>query len=208
MGNDLIDNPVAFAVENEDICQPATREKSGGFGGLVSQSECLVENPTSAGLESEAENRENQKLAKNYALSVLARREHTEKEIFNKLYRKFPDFDPILFNSLISELVGAGYLSEQRFCESYIRSRINKGFGCDRIEKELKEKGLSSSLVFSYLEEYQNQSIDEYSNVYRVWRKKFKIEPLTFRDRVKQSNFLRYRGFSAGEIDKLFGFLV
>ena len=73
--------------------------------------------------------------AYNYAVSLLSRREHTVKEITEKLKRKgYGQFCEKVTDRLISE----GYLSDERFAKLYVRELINlKGYGKRRIRDEL-----------------------------------------------------------------------
>jgi len=82
---------------------------------------------------------------------LLAMREHSVKEITNKLFDKSEASDTIY--AVVDELLEKKYLSDERFAESYIRARGNRGFGPVKIKAELKQKGVSSSLIQDYLDE-------------------------------------------------------
>ena len=58
------------------------------------------------------------------AVSLLAMREHTEKEIREKLSAR--SFSPEDIDSAIGRLRREGLLSEERFAEVFIRSRLRK----------------------------------------------------------------------------------
>ena len=75
------------------------------------------------------------------ALASLCMREHSIKEITDKLTRKEYQQDSI--EIVIKECLGDNYLNDQRFAEIYWRSRARKGFGPNKIAVELKQKGIS-----------------------------------------------------------------
>jgi len=137
---------------------------------------------------------------RNFALSLLARREHSEKELLTKIRRKGIASEMEL-SETVETLKQEGYLSDQRFAESYVRSRSSRGFGRDKIELELREKGVSYDVISSALDVLEN---DWPSLIFDVWRKKFYAAPQQFSEKVKQHNFLRYRGFRSEDIEGLY----
>ena len=89
--------------------------------------------------------------AYNYAVSLLSRREHTVKEITEKLTRKgYGQFSEKTTDRLITE----GYLSDERFARLYVNELINlKSYGRRRIKDELYRKGISRDIANIALEE-------------------------------------------------------
>ena len=83
--------------------------------------------------------------AYNYAVSLLSRREHTVKEITDKLNRKgYGQFAEKITERLALE----GYLSDERFAGLYVRELLNyKGYGRRRIKDELLRKGISKEIA-------------------------------------------------------------
>jgi regulatory protein len=71
----------------------------------------------------------------NKALSYLARREHSTKELRIKLAQHCAD--PTLIQDVLAKLESKGYLNQQRFIESRIRHRLRQGYGALRIKQEL-----------------------------------------------------------------------
>ena len=63
----------------------------------------------------------------NKALDIISRREHSSKEVIEKLARKFTSED--LINSTIEKLISNNLINDTRFAEMYVRSRKKKGFG-------------------------------------------------------------------------------
>ena len=84
------------------------------------------------------------------AIRLLAVREHTEKEIRQKLSAKGYSAEEI--DSAVSKLIAERSLSEERFADSYIRSRLRKSpEGKSILRMRLKEKGTPSDVADSAL---------------------------------------------------------
>ena len=75
---------------------------------------------------------------KESCLRLLARREHSQKELLNKLLVKGFDKDEIL--AVIEEFALQGWQSDSRYAESYARHRIQKGYGPISIAYELRKQ--------------------------------------------------------------------
>jgi regulatory protein len=84
------------------------------------------------------------------ALHLLSRREHTRQEINSKLKPKAED--PVALNDVLDALKEEHLQSDERFAESYIRMRVNRGYGPSRIRQELREKGVSADEIKLALE--------------------------------------------------------
>lgn len=137
------------------------------------------------------------------AIQLLSRREHSVSEMRQKLRRKFSEseLDYSELDAVINRLLEASYISDRRYAESYIRARINKGFGAERIAMELHGKGVDGILVEETMAEFEHEWLP---SIEKVWHKKFKNPPSSYTEKMKQLNFLRYRGFSNELISVLF----
>ncbi len=133
-------------------------------------------------------------------MNLLARREHSETELFRKLReRNFPDAD---IRTTIDQLAQEGLLSNARFIENYIHSRVNKGYGPIRIRAELMERGLTEDFIEHHLNMSDNKWL---INVRKAWEKRFKGQtPHDFKARTQQMRFLYYRGFTQEQIEHIF----
>ena len=79
------------------------------------------------------------------ALRLLARREHSHVELSQKLSRRgWPEPE---VGSVIDELAAENLQSDERFAESYARSRAAKHYGPVRIRAELGERGIDRALA-------------------------------------------------------------
>ncbi|GHE87149.1 regulatory protein RecX [Thalassotalea profundi] len=130
------------------------------------------------------------------AVDLLSRREHSIKELKNKLLLR--DYPPEDFDEIIDYLLEKNYLSNERFADSVIRQRINKGYGWRFIENELKQKGLDTTTIMLAKQEL---SIDWYQQAETAYHKRFgKSSVIDNKDKAKRIRFLQYRGFSSDEI--------
>lgn len=138
---------------------------------------------------------------KQTALNLLARRDHSRTELVRKLKTKGYNSDAI--SDAVSELAESGYLNEHRFVERYIESRREKGFGPDRIAQELSgNKGVPQEVVANLIDFTDNAW---FAAARQVWKKHFKNKlPSDFEMKVKQMNFLKYRGFTHEQIESVF----
>ncbi len=97
------------------------------------------------------------------ALSFLAQREHTEKEIRSKLRAKGYSGEEI--DQAAERLVREGSLSEKRFASAFIRSRLRKNpEGRSLLLMRLKEKGSPEDIAREAIQE--------------AWEEESYIEPL------------------------------
>lgn len=127
------------------------------------------------------------------AMNLLARREHLRQELVLKLGKKFGAEAADDITAVLDDLVEENLLSDERFTESYIRHRVGKGYGPDRIRQELRQKGVRSELLDIALEA---ADVDWVERAAEVRLKKFGPTPPTdFQEKARQLRFLNYRGF-------------
>ncbi len=134
------------------------------------------------------------------ALALLARRDHSKKELAQKLSKKFTlDFREL--EILLEALVSSGYQDDLRFAENYTRSRLRKGFGPERIRLELKQKGVSNEVIDEILRSSDWQWLEAAES---VLKKKYAKIPSDLKEKAQQSHFLRYRGFNSDQVRAVF----
>ncbi|MDP7592592.1 MAG: regulatory protein RecX [Litorilituus sp.] len=134
------------------------------------------------------------------AVGLLARREHSEFEVRQKLTIR--DFNVKEIELVIEHLLAKDYLSDNRFAQSTCRYRVNRGYGWRYIANELKHKGVSM-IIIQQLQ--KNCEIDWYLQAELAYNKRFgEIEKDTSqidqKAKAKRIRFLQYRGFSTDEI--------
>ena len=133
-------------------------------------------------------------------MALLARREHSTREIERKLGIR--EFGPEAVAQAISQMQQEGLQSDRRFTDSYIHSRIEKGYGPVRIALELRDKGIADELIEEFL---TAREADWPACITRVLEKKFgPARPGNFREQARQAKFLQYRGFSSEQIRRVF----
>lgn len=132
------------------------------------------------------------------AMNLLARREHGHVELTRKLRQR--GADPEMIEIELQRLIDDGLLSEQRFLESYIRSRANVGRGPRRISEELAQRGVERNVVEQALNAAE---IDWNENMCDLWQRRFAGEIVDLKDKARQTRFLIQRGYAADDIRRL-----
>lgn len=136
------------------------------------------------------------------AMELLARREHSVKELINKLIKRYPDNSEDIANC-IGVLTRESLQSDERFCEAYVAMRKRKGYGPQRIAAELRERGVCEGLAKEQLKSPDN---DWFSVLEIAWQRKFHgRQPMDLKEKAKQIRFLNYRGFYSSDIQELLG---
>ncbi len=133
-------------------------------------------------------------------LNLLGRREHSQKELLDKLKLRGIDADQA--RPVIAQLAEQGWQSDQRFAESFIRQRIKKGYGARRIAHELQQKGIATFDIDSVLDEMELGWLEVIGQVYS--HKYPQESRISYQDWAKRSRFLQHRGFDGGLIKQLF----
>ena len=132
---------------------------------------------------------------------MLARRDHSQSELFRKLLDKYLDHETEIHNQL-NVLADEGLLNDARFIENFIAYKRRRGLGPLRIRAELIERGVHEDLIEHHLDITDNAWLND---VRHVWQKRFKNNlPRDFKTRAAQMRFLQYRGFTHQQIDSLF----
>ena len=81
------------------------------------------------------------------AIRMLASREHSRRELLEKLTRKSSDVPSDCIEQVLDALAEQGLQCDVRYAESLIRSRINRGYGPYYIRQELRSKGVAESVL-------------------------------------------------------------
>jgi regulatory protein len=144
---------------------------------------------------------------KNVCLRLLARREHSKKELLQKLVVK--GFNKILAANVINELAQEGWQDDVRYAENYARSRILKGYGPIRITYELQQNGVdmnTDSVSLNLEAIVQATTAGSWIGLLEeIYNKKFGSgKKPDMNERAFQSRFLFQRGFSRTMISEFF----
>ena len=135
----------------------------------------------------------------NKSLDLLSRREHSKKEIKEKLRLRFNDRE--IIDNVLSKLLENNLVNDKRFAEAYVVSRKRKGFGPKKIIFELISKGVEELMASEVI-----GSEGEWTETARLaYKKKFKNNGnYKNEDKLKQKSFLQKRGFSYQQIESVF----
>ena len=139
------------------------------------------------------------------AMDFLARREHSLHELKTKLIRKFPDLSPTLVLAVLSRLTIEGLQSDERYTESRIRYRLERGFGYHHIRNDLISKGVGPDLVDQMLHPDDDCWLQKAREL--IEKKLFpragvpqRVLAFAGPEHKKLARFLEARGFSQREI--------
>jgi regulatory protein len=133
--------------------------------------------------------------AKDAALSLLARREHSQRELRNKLRRL--GFEEEAIAEALTALAGDGYQSDSRTAQARIDASLRRGHGPVRIRAELDERGLRGAGGVI------DQDTDWLAAARSLIDRKFGDEPpADAREYARRARFLQARGYTGDVIRK------
>ena len=133
------------------------------------------------------------------AMNLSAMREHSIKELFDKLNRRFSA--PELIELALSSLKEQNLQSDERFAAALINMRQRQGKGSVLIRMELRERGVEAQLI----DELLNEADSVWFGLAREARdKRFKALPVDGREKARQIRFLQARGFASRHIQAAF----
>lgn len=126
------------------------------------------------------------------ALNLLARREHSEQELLQKLLTR--NAEPIVAQDIIDDLTKRNLISNDRFAESLVRACIRKGQGPIKLTHEFKKHNIDTAKISSLLTTLE---IDWVTEIEKVHQQKYGLlPPSSPQDKLKRQRFLQNRGFS------------
>jgi len=134
--------------------------------------------------------------ARNSAMRILARREHSRAELRGKLVGRGFENDSV--EELLQGLEDQDLLSDERFAMSLIASRAETGYGPKRIDLELRNRGVSEELAREALAKAE---VDWGQQVTDQAVRKFGSDPAqTFPEWARRARYLERRGFGQDAI--------
>lgn len=149
------------------------------------------------------------KLLRKKAMDLLARREHAVGELQRKLLAhvdgraRAKNIDASVIGEVLGKLQNEGLVSDERFTEAFVRYRSNNGYGPQRIQSELRERGVNEKIVENHLDFGDSQWFDR---ALSVRDKRFGTKkPKDFKERARQARFLQYRGFTTDQARQVLG---
>ena len=126
------------------------------------------------------------------AMNLLARREHTRRELKQKLGKRFVDGD--LIDEQLDRLADENLQCDARYAESFVRQRFNRGHGPLRIRQEMGRKGIPDEEVELAM---AAEDYDWCASAKDVLKRKFgAVAAEDIKEKARRSRFMQYRGFS------------
>src|SRR5689334_14470071 len=126
--------------------------------------------------------------ARDRALGLLSRREHSTRELKQKLAQR--GYDAADRDDAVESLTRSDYQSDERFAEVLIRRRAEAGYGPRYIEAELRSHGIASAAHREAFDAHDWPAIAR-----ALVRKRYDLEERAAQ--LKAAQFLARRGFSA-----------
>lgn len=134
--------------------------------------------------------------ARDAALRLLARREHSRWELTQKLEQRgfsSEDYAPVL-----DAMQHEGLLSDTRFAAALLRQRSGQGYGERRVQQELEHHRIAPEDQRQAWAEVESDTLPDWvTQAYAVLcRRHAPGEPLTLQQRAATQRFLLRRGFA------------
>lgn len=130
------------------------------------------------------------------ALEMLARREHSQRELRARLDRS--GYDEADADAALARLHDQNYQSDARFAEMLLRSRVAQGYGPRRIRAELATHGVSAAAAQALL---TASATDWLALATAQLRRQFGAASTRgAAERARRAQYLLRRGFDASTV--------
>src|SRR5690242_2093030 len=140
-----------------------------------------------------------QRSAYEKALGLLARREHSRKELKTKLRQGGYEGEETA--AALDRLGEQHYQDDDRFAEVLLRSRIAQGYGPMRLRQELKSHGLADARIRELLDAAEvDWDASAAAQLRRRYGKTGANDPA---ERARRAQFLLRRGFAAATVRRV-----
>ena len=124
------------------------------------------------------------------AMGYLTRREYGIEELKRKLLQR--GAESLIAEKVVSGLADENLVSDQRFAEMYVRTRMRSLFGPLKIRGELRSRGISDHLIAESMPSAQETWFDSALQ----WASKRHRGELDYAGRAKIYRSLLNRGFT------------
>lgn len=128
-------------------------------------------------------------------IRLLARREYSETELRRKLVARTDS--QAFIDSTVHRLQELGYLSDERFTQSYLRYGISQGKGPAWLRMQLMQKGIAEPMIQAQL---QALDIDWFEQARALLQRKFSYRALEPALKAKQFRYLSSRGYASDTV--------
>lgn len=141
----------------------------------------------------------NYRKAFNKCADFLSRRDHSVKELKEKLLRTV---DEASAEKAVERFVELGYLDDERFAKNYAEHLFeSKHYSANHVKQELFKKGISREIVNEIIESFE---IDAVENIITIINKKYYNKLNVDNGKEKVVAALMRKGFSYSDIKSAF----
>lgn len=139
------------------------------------------------------------------ALGLLARREHSRKELVEKLVARGVDPDEV--HAAVERLAGEGWQDDRRFAEGVVRNRAAGGYGPLYIRAELARHGLDDVEIAEALDGFEGDWVENAQELVRRRLGSQRQDSPSLTAQRKIADLLMRRGF-AGDVVRQVSHLI
>ena len=125
-----------------------------------------------------------------FAYRLLGQREYSVLELSNRISRKWPQATDIKI--FIDQLTKENLVSDERFAESFLRSRMQRHQGPIKIRAEMRGKGVPDAIISAALDTMSG----EWNALAAEWLDRQHSGTIDFANKKKYYRRLVNRGFS------------
>ena len=125
-----------------------------------------------------------------FAYRLLRRREYSIVELGNRIREKWPQAEDV--EILVGQLAEENLVSDQRYAETYMRSRVQRHQGPLKIRAAMRGKGVPDSIIVTAMQAEAGEWLD----LARKWLRRQHPGQLSFKDKQKYYRRLVNRGFT------------
>ena len=141
----------------------------------------------------------NYRKAFNKCADFLSRRDHSVRELREKLLRTV---DEVSAEKAIERFEELGYLDDEKFARNYAEHLFkNKNYSNNHVKQELYKKGISRDIVAEIIEDSE---IDSVESIITIINKKYYSKLNAENGKEKVVAALMRKGFSYGDIKAAF----
>ncbi|MBB3141982.1 regulatory protein RecX [Halomonas organivorans] len=131
------------------------------------------------------------------AIRLLARREYARAELRERLAAKGHEAEAV--EACLAELAEQGLQSDERFAESFLRSRVARCQGPVRIRAELSRRGIDDATAKAAFIEAGGE-VDWFELAAEALSRRFSGPGEGPRERARRERFLAGRGFDFDQL--------
>ena len=125
-----------------------------------------------------------------FAYRLLGRREYSLVELGNRIRQKWPAAEDV--GLLVGQLAKENLVSDRRYAEAYLRSRVQRHQGPLKIRAAMRGKGVPDSIIATAMQAEAGKWLD----LAGKWLQRQHPGQLSFKDKQKYYRRLVNRGFT------------